>query len=196
MRHRGIVVVLTVRYNCHKSLVSALRWYWYRTRRFCYEFIVVVHFIVFSCVMCCDFKTSRLRLIDRDWLIQSANDWWLRLIVRNWLIVVVSKTLTVLENEWLAFKFRSFILNLFPRKRSFGIYVILTFYFKISNYFQRIPTIMSNKLRRSWSIYGKGTCCGFVSCYFLLLVARGSLPSAQGCETASKIGTPTGMWTT
>ena len=41
----------------------------------------------------------------------------------------------------------------------------------------RIPAIMWSKLRYSWSIRGKGTCCRFVSCYFWLLVARGSLPS-------------------
>ena len=47
--------------------------------------------------------------------------------------VVISITLTILENELLTFKFRNFILNLFPRKRSFGIYVILAFYLFILN---------------------------------------------------------------
>ena len=60
----------------------------------------------------------------------------------------------------------------------------------------QILATMSAKLRYSLSIRGKGTCCRFVSCYFWLLVACGSLPSAQECETASKMGTPTGMWAT
>ena len=54
-------------------------------------------------------------------------DWWLRLIDRDWSIVVFSRTLKILENELLNLKFRNFISNLFTRKRSFGIYVILAF---------------------------------------------------------------------
>ena len=68
--------------------------------------------------------------IDRSRLIDLVSEWlmieidWLRAI--DW-------SLSFLENEWLTFKFWNFILNLFPRERSFGIWVILAFNFKIWN---------------------------------------------------------------